>query len=41
MTLHSQGKNGVNILKRRYDTIKDFIIETIDEHEEISFETLN
>jgi hypothetical protein len=27
MTRHPQGKKGVNILKRRYDTIKDFIVE--------------
>ncbi|MDA3943119.1 MAG: hypothetical protein PF694_06220 [Bacteroidetes bacterium] len=40
MTLHPQGKKGVNILKRRYDTIKDFIIETVREHKEISFEQL-
>jgi len=40
MTLHPQGKKGVNILKRRYDTIKDFIIETVQEHKEISFEQL-
>lgn len=41
MTLHPQGKKGVNILKRRYDTIKDFIIETVQEHKEISFEKLS
>ncbi len=40
MTLHPQGKNGVNILKRRYDTIKDFIIQTIGKHSEISFDNL-
>ena len=26
MTLHPQGKAGVNILKRRYDQVKDTII---------------
>lgn len=41
MTLHPQGKKGVNILRRRYDTIKDFIIETIEKHREISYEELN
>jgi len=41
MTLHPQGKKGVNILKRRYDTIKDFIIETIEKHKEITYEELN
>jgi len=40
MTLHPQGKKGVNVLKRRYDTIKDFIVETVQEYTEISFEQL-
>ncbi len=40
-TLHPQGKNGVNILKRRYDVIKAFILTTIDEYGEISFKALN
>lgn len=41
MTLHPQGKAGVNILKRRYDFIKDFIVQTIEAKEEISYEALN
>ncbi|MCB0463884.1 MAG: hypothetical protein R2816_03255 [Flavobacteriaceae bacterium] len=41
MTLHPQGKKGVNILRRRYDIIKDFIIKIIKEHKEISYEDLN
>ena len=40
-TLHPQGKKGVNILKRRYDTIKDFILKTLQERGEISFEELS
>lgn len=40
MTLHPQGKKGVNILKRRYDPIKKFIIETLQQHKEISFSEL-
>lgn len=40
MTLHPQGKAGVNILKRRYDVIKDFILKTLKSHKEISFEEL-
>ncbi|MCK8521442.1 hypothetical protein M0D21_07680 [Aquimarina sp. D1M17] len=40
MTLHPQGKQGVNILKRRYDLIKSFILKTIEEHKEISFSDL-
>jgi hypothetical protein len=40
MTLHPAGKNGVNILKRRYDIISDFIIKTIKEKKEITFQEL-
>lgn len=41
LTLHPQGKKGVNILKRRYDTIKNFILKTIEEHTEITYERLS
>ena len=41
MTLHPQGKTGVNILKRRYETIKSFIIETIREHTEMTYSALS
>lgn len=40
LTLHPQEKKGVNILRRRYDVIKDFILETIKQHVEISFDDL-
>jgi hypothetical protein len=40
MTLHPQGKKGVNILKRRYDHIKEFILNTIEDSVEISFQDL-
>lgn len=40
-TLHPQGKKGVNILKRRYDIISDFILKTIKEHGEITYEEIN
>ncbi|MEB2777838.1 hypothetical protein SYJ56_21160 [Algoriphagus sp. D3-2-R+10] len=40
MTLHPEGKKGVNILRRRYDTIKDFILKAIDDREEIGFDEL-
>ncbi len=40
LTLHPQGKTGVNILKRRYDVIRNFIVETLIEHTEISFKAL-
>ena len=41
LTMHPKGKTGVNILKRRYDIIKEFIIQTIQEHEEIAFSKLS
>jgi len=41
LTLHPQGKKGVNILKRRYDVIKKFILEIIKKHGEITYEELN
>ncbi len=40
MTLHPDGKQGVNILKRRYDVIKNFILKTLKSGKEISFEEL-
>jgi len=40
LTQHPKGKDGVNILKRRYDTIKEFIVKTIEEHKEITYEKL-
>jgi hypothetical protein len=40
MTLHPHGKKGVNILKRRYETIKEFILQSISDQREISFEEL-
>jgi len=40
LTLHPKGKTGVNILKRRYDVIRNFIVETLIEHNEISFKDL-
>ena len=40
MTLHPNGKQGVNILLRRYEVIKDFILSKLNEHSEISFDEL-
>lgn len=40
MTLHPNGKKGVNILKRRYDIIKDFILKTIEKNCETTYETI-
>lgn len=41
MTLHPQGKKGVNILKRRYDLVKEFIIDTIKEANEITYQDID
>ncbi len=41
LTLHPQGKKGVNILRRRYDVIRAFILKTIKKYEIISYEELN
>lgn len=41
LTLHPQGKKGVNILKRRYDVIKNFIMETLSERTEITYQELD
>lgn len=41
MTLHPQGKKGVNILLRRYVLIRDFIISKIKERGEISYEEIS
>lgn len=41
LTLHPQGKKGVNISKHKYDTIRDFIIQKIEEHGEITYEAVS
>lgn len=41
LTLHPAGKTGVNILRRRYETIRSFILETVAQHGEISYQDLN
>lgn len=40
LTLHPDGKTGVNILKRRYDVISKFILKTIKQKKEITFQEL-
>ena len=40
LTLHPQGKQGVNILVRRYTVIKNFILKIIHQRKEITFEEL-
>ena len=41
MTLHPEGKKGVNILRRRYDVIADYIIKTIKKEKEITYQDLD
>ncbi len=41
LTLHPQGKKGVNILKRRYDFIKDYILKTVKKHGAIEYQELS
>lgn len=41
LTLHPQGKKGVNILREKYNLIKDFIIQKIRQHGTISYEDLS
>jgi hypothetical protein len=40
MTMHPQGKKGVNISKRKYDLIADYILKTIKKHKVITFDDL-
>lgn len=40
LTLHPQGKQGVNISKQKYDTMKNVIIETLTEFKELTFTEL-
>lgn len=40
LTLHPPGKNGVNILKRRYDIIGHFIIEALSRYDDMEFKEL-
>ncbi len=41
LTLHPQGKKGVNILASRYDLIKNYILAKIDEHRDMSYADLD
>ena len=40
MTLHPEGKSGVNIDKSKYDTIRSAVLEVLTEHETYPFNTL-
>ncbi|WP_341227856.1 hypothetical protein [uncultured Arcticibacterium sp.] len=37
LTLHPQGKNGVNIDMEKYNTLKDYILTALKESTEIGF----
>ena len=42
LTQHPQGKKGVNILRRRYELVKDTLIDIIREHGgEMTYEKMN
>jgi hypothetical protein len=41
MTLHPLGKKGVNILRSKYDLIRDYILKTLKREGEITFQQLN
>ena len=41
LTLHPQGKKGTNILKSKYDFIKDFILQSLHTHGTMTFEDLS
>ena len=37
MTLHPQGKSGVNILKAKYDQVRKVVLEVIESEQPITF----
>jgi len=41
LTRHPQGKNGVHILKRRYDIIYSYIFDTLQKEKEITYKELS
>ena len=41
MTLHPEGKKGVNILESKYNQIRDYILDLLDQETEISYKDLN
>ena len=40
LTIHPEGKKGVNILKNKYEQVKDTLITIVEEKGEISFTDL-
>ncbi len=41
MTLHPQGKAGVNLLQSKYNRVKETLVSILEEPGEISFKQLN
>jgi len=41
LTLHPQGKKGVNISRKKYDQVKSVLLKLIKKHGEISYADLN
>lgn len=41
MTLHPAAKKGVNIERQKYEQIKSFILKTLEDRGEISYQELN
>ena len=41
LTLHPQGKKGVNILKTKYDQVAETLLDIVREHGEITYQDLN
>lgn len=41
LTLHPSGKQGVNILERRYSLVKETLISLLTTHGELSYKELN
>ncbi|MEM9984273.1 MAG: hypothetical protein AAF804_04195 [Bacteroidota bacterium] len=41
LTRHPQGKSGVNILRRRYEQVRTFILDTLDQEGEMTYQALN
>lgn len=40
LTLHPDGKAGVNILKRRYDVVRETLLNILEKEGQITFESL-
>lgn len=41
LTRHPQGKKGVNILLRRYEVIRDYILKTLKKEKTITYQELS